>query len=161
MKTDLTDLFDLCSSPDVFYYGGGASPLKDVEQAKDLLETWVNKSSAFAIVLNQTNRVIGNIGYEIVDYDQKFTDGPQIEFGFSIHPDHWNNGYVTEALMTMIEVLRSDSKKYCIWVSHYDYNPSSKRVIEKCGFEYSFSKDKRLKLIKDRDVEVLFYKLIV
>lgn len=160
-SSDLDDLYKLCSAPEVFYYGGGTTSFTDITQAKDLLNTWTEKPSAFAVVLKESDEVIGNIGYELVDHDSTFNAGHQLEFGFSIHPDYWNKGYATEALMMMLDVLSNEAQTYCVWVSHYDYNPSSKRVIEKCGFEYSFSKMKRLKAVEDRSVELLFYQLIL
>jgi [ribosomal protein S5]-alanine N-acetyltransferase len=46
-----------------------------------------------------------------------------------------------------------------IWTSHYDFNAKSKRVIDKCGFDYKFIRDKTVKVLENRTVTELFYSL--
>ena len=37
-----------------------------------------------------------------------------------------------------------------IWCNHYDGNQRSRRVIEKCGFQYQFSQEEEVELMKER-----------
>ena len=56
------------------------------------------------------------------------------ELGFSMHPDHWGQGYMTEAAAGVMdwgmEIL--GIRLYC--AAHYTDNPASGRVLEKLGF---------------------------
>ena len=47
-----------------------------------------------------------------------------------------------------------------IWCGHFDYNIKSKRVVEKCGFNYKFNCDKVLELLDDKIVNELFYNIL-
>ena len=46
-----------------------------------------------------------------------------------------------------------------IWCGHFDFNNNSKRVIEKCGFKYKFSKVDKLHLLDNKEVTTLFYSI--
>ena len=47
------------------------------------------------------------------------------------------DGGCTELLRFGFETLGLEA----VWCSHYDWNSRSRRVIEKCGFRYQFTKE--------------------
>ena len=47
-----------------------------------------------------------------------------------------------------------------IWCGHYDFNNNSKRVIEKCGFKYKFTRKKILERLDNIEVNVLYYSIL-
>ena len=42
---------------------------------------------------------------------------------------------------------------------HFDFNERSKRVIEKCGFNFKYRKEKKLTLLDNKEVIALFYNI--
>lgn len=47
-----------------------------------------------------------------------------------------------------------------IWCGHFDFNSNSKRVSEKCGFKYKFTKDEKLSLLDNKEVKTLYYNIL-
>lgn len=62
---------------------------------------------------------------------------------YTTHPDHWNNGYATEALQAFLPVLfekQSNRKDVEAWAMAK--NKASQAVLRKCGFiEGAFDQD--------------------
>lgn len=56
--------------------------------------------------------------------------------GFWIHPEHWNNGYATEAGYAVLEFGFAVLGASKITTAHATWNVPSKKVIEKLGFKY-------------------------
>ena len=47
-----------------------------------------------------------------------------------------------------------------IWCGHFDFNSNSKRVNEKCGFKYKFTRRERLIALDNIEVNVLYYNIL-
>ncbi len=65
--------------------------------------------------------------------------GDQIEVGYAIHPDHWNRGFATEALLAVIDDLFSKGYRE-ITAAAFTANMASRRVMEKCGMRQTGEK---------------------
>lgn len=60
------------------------------------------------------------------------TDSGTVEVGYALHPDHWNQGYATEALTAVIaELFRLGFS--AVRAGFFEENPASGRVMEKSG----------------------------
>jgi RimJ/RimL family protein N-acetyltransferase len=85
--------------------------------------------TAFVITLPD-GRMIGNCGI-----GKLRADGPEI--GYAIGVPHWGKGYATEAARAVIDHaftnLGFDELRAGARVS----NPASRRVLEKCGFQWT------------------------
>ena len=46
-----------------------------------------------------------------------------------------------------------------IWCGHFDFNNNSKRVNEKCGFKYKFTRKEKLKFLDNMEVNALYYSI--
>jgi RimJ/RimL family protein N-acetyltransferase len=57
------------------------------------------------------------------------------EIGYAIHPDHWNQGYATEAVECLVRYGFREQRYNKIGADAYETNPASNRVLEKAGFE--------------------------
>lgn len=57
------------------------------------------------------------------------------EIGYFIDPDHWGNGYATEALDLLCEYAFEERRLNKLYAKTYARNPASCRVLEKVGFE--------------------------
>lgn len=85
----------------------------------------------FAIVLKETGEVIGMIN----QCSKMNTYFRNVEIGYAIGKPYWNNGYCTEALKKVIELLfaKGVHKVIC---QHAVENVASGRVMQKAGMTF-------------------------
>ncbi len=62
--------------------------------------------------------------------------GRSAEIGFTFHPDHWGQGFATEAASAMIEYLFTDVGVSRVRATLHPDNVASARVLEACGLIY-------------------------
>jgi RimJ/RimL family protein N-acetyltransferase len=62
--------------------------------------------------------------------------GRTAEIGYTFHPDHWGNGYATEAAQAIVRYLFEDFGVGRIEGSLHPDNPPSARVLEACGMMF-------------------------
>ena len=91
--------------------------------------TYLGRDDLFAIRLKATGRLIGIILY----FDE--ADGA-CEIGYGIGSQHWNRGYVTEAVRRFLAYLFDEKGLKTVTASYFTGNDASRRVMEKCGMTY-------------------------
>lgn len=84
--------------------------------------------SSYGIVLKETNRVIGTIGFMWMNQDNS-----TVEVGYSLARAHWNQGLMTEALSALIDMAFTKLNLHRIEAQHETSNPASGHVMQKCG----------------------------
>jgi RimJ/RimL family protein N-acetyltransferase len=95
-------------------------------------ESWANGSSyAFTIDLKAHKLPVGRIALT------RQIEPSTWNMGFWIHPDHWKNGYATEAATAIIKFGFQTLGVSTITSAHAKWNVPSKRVIEKLGFQFT------------------------
>ena len=101
-----------------------------------ILGSFIKHKKTFA--LEYKGKVIGSLGIE--EYSEE--NYPELdvlqgrEIGFVLSKAYWGQGLMPEAVKAVIGWLFSEEKLDFIIVGHFDRNTQSKRVIEKCGFQY-------------------------
>jgi RimJ/RimL family protein N-acetyltransferase len=85
--------------------------------------------TVFAITLPD-GRMVGNCGI-----GRLRADGPEI--GYAIGVDHWGQGYATEAARALIDHAFNDLGFEELRAGARVSNPASRRVLEKCGFQWT------------------------
>lgn len=106
-----------------------------ISMFENILSRIIDEKKQFAIILKETEAVIGSLGLQPRHVDTGFADelhGREISYG--LFKDYRGKGYMTEAVDAVC--------KYCFDQLHYDYltcgyfdgNDKSKRVMERCGF---------------------------
>lgn len=86
---------------------------------------------SWGIVLKETGRVVGTIGY--MSYN---ADNSTVEIGYSLAREHWGKGLMTEALDAVIGETFRVLKLHRIEAMHFTDNPASGRVMAKCGMQH-------------------------
>lgn len=89
----------------------------------------LGEPSSMAIALKDSNRIIGTIGYSKIDIEHN-----SAEIGYSLDMLEWNKGYMTEALMAMIDFSFRYLRLNRLEAQHELDNPASGVVLKKCGF---------------------------
>jgi RimJ/RimL family protein N-acetyltransferase len=131
--TDKEAVFSYAKDPKVGPLAGW-EPHQSIDDSLKFIEYAIRKREygqpgVYAMVLKETNEMVGSI--EIHSYQVT-----KAAIGFVLHPNYWNQGFVTEAAKALIiyamEVLGLRRLEYC----HFPHNHASKRVCEKLGFTY-------------------------
>lgn len=99
--------------------------------------SYPGRQDLFAIRLKENGRLIGIIDY----FDEK--DG-SCEIGYGIGSRFWNQGYTTEAVHRFLEFLFLEKGLKTVYASFFTGNDASRRVMEKCGMQYSHFVEKEL-----------------
>jgi RimJ/RimL family protein N-acetyltransferase len=73
---------------------------------------------------------IGSCGFEL-------RDGPVPEIGYWLGVRYWNKGYATEAVRALIDHAFGDLEHKALQSCVRVTNPASRRVLEKCGFQWT------------------------
>ncbi len=111
----------------------GAEPLQTLDRAMALFRRDMRNDSCFAIVLKETNEVIGRIKFQS---DMRRFHVKSLSVGYELRRESWGMGYMPEALCAMIKRAFEKEKVDVLGISHFAANQRSRRVIEKCGFQY-------------------------
>jgi len=156
LDSDARALFKYASHPEVGPRAGWP-PHKSEKESLDIIRSVFNNPTTWAIVLNETNEAIGAMGY-----------GPSCECNLPSLPDeptvgywvaqpYWNKGICTEALTLMLEHIRNTTNIKSLISGHFVDNPSSGRVMEKCGFSATGEEcfDNKLFTGQNRPIRVL------
>jgi RimJ/RimL family protein N-acetyltransferase len=71
--------------------------------------------------------------------------GPEV--GFWIGVSHWGRGYATEAVRALIDHAFADIAHETLQAGTRVSNPASRRVLEKCGFQWTGVRLSRIRAI--------------
>jgi RimJ/RimL family protein N-acetyltransferase len=74
--------------------------------------------------------VIGSCSFDM-------REGPASEIGYWLGAKHWGKGYATEAVRALIDHAFTNLEHQALQSSVRVTNPQSRRVLEKCGFQWN------------------------
>ena len=157
-ESDSSDLYEYAKS-DLVGPNAGWNTHKDENESKRIIKMFIENDDSYAIVLKSENKVIGSIGLHNRMPDEKISNLQQKEIGYVLNPKYWGNEYIPEAVNYLINYGFNDLNLDLIWCGHYDFNNKSKRVNEKCGFKYKFTKHEKIKLLDNKEVNTLYYNI--
>ncbi|MDZ4122322.1 MAG: GNAT family protein [Candidatus Cloacimonadaceae bacterium] len=104
----------------------------DLEKEKELLRDLMKNSMIFAIIENQTNKVIGNCGLNMVNEIHR-----RATFGIFIgDKTYWGRGVGTEATKLVLDYGFNILNLNNITLEVVAYNNRATRCYEKVGFKY-------------------------
>lgn len=134
-ESDLNDFYEYASVDGVGQMAGW-NPHRNVEESKQILSYFIGGKKTFA--LEYQGKVIGSLGIE--EYSEE--NYPELaelqgrEIGYVLAKAYWGQGLMPEAVKAVIDWLFNEEKLDFIIVGHFDRNNQSRRVVEKCGFQY-------------------------
>lgn len=154
--SDSSDLYEYAQSK-LVGPSAGWKPHKSEDESKEIIKRFIRCNDSYAIVLKEEGKVIGGIGLHKRKPDVSLKDLEQREIGYVLNPKYWGKEYIPEAVNALVNYGFTQMKLDLIWCGHYDFNNNSKRVNEKCGFKYKFTKKERLERLDNIEVNVLYY----
>lgn len=106
-------------------------PHASVDESASLLELWTSRyvdADYYNWAMTLDGHAIGNI--EVVGRSNKHES---VELGYCMSADHWNRGYMTEAVSAVRDFLFREIGVYRLVIRHMTKNPASGKVAQKCG----------------------------
>ena len=155
---DAQDIFEYSKDPEVARHVLWDAQ-KDLSEAKEYCRFMMRRyrqdqPSSWGIIHKASGRLVGTIGY--MEYRE---DHGSVEVGYSLARSLWNGGYMTEALSRVIAHTFETMDINRIEAQHELTNPSSGRVMEKCGMKKEGVLRQRL-YNKGKYVDVALYAIL-
>lgn len=139
-ESDAEDLYQYASSP-LVGPAAGWPVHTSVENSLDVIRKVLSLPETYAIIDKNTSRAIGSIGIKIGSASILEIPETEGEIGYWVGVPYWGMGLIPEATNEILrhgfECLKLDR----MWCAYYDGNIKSKRVQEKCGFVYQYTKE--------------------
>ena len=135
-ESDLNDFFEYASVDGVGQRCGWM-PHKNREESRGILAMFIAEKKTFAMELKENNKVVGSIGLESRDADLGL-DAHLLgrEIGYVLNKDYWGKGLMPEAVKAVIDHCFNELQFDWLTCGHFLWNDQSRRVVEKCGFQY-------------------------
>ena len=155
---DARDVYAWSSDPEVARYVLW-EPHRNLSDTRGYLR-WMRwqyrhgSPASWGIVLRSSGQVIGTIGFMWVSVENHTA-----EVGYSLGREHWNRGYMTQALAAVIQSAFPALALRRIEAQRDARNPASGRVLEKCGFEQEGVLRSRL-FNKGEQIDLVMYSIL-
>lgn len=100
-----------------------------LSDAEDFISS-ANRSNETVFLITARDVVIGACGFAQVDRHPP-------EIGYWLGTKYWGKGYATEAVRALIDHAFTDLDSEALQAAARVTNPASRRVLEKCGFQWT------------------------
>jgi len=139
-EDDAKELYKYASNPNVGLNAGWPVHTS-VENSKEVIKFVLSKPNTFAVVLKDTGKVVGSIGLMIGSQSNIGLKDTEAEIGYWIGEPFWGQGLIPEAAKVVIDYGFNELKLDKIWCGVFVENTKSKRVEEKLGFNYQYTRE--------------------
>lgn len=153
---DLDDLYEYAKNPNVGP-AAGWKPHSNKVVSLELLESYIEKDDRWAIVLKENKKVIGSLRIHPDENRGKYYAK---SINYDLSPKFWGKGYMTEAVKCVVKYAFEEMHIDLLSVFHYPRNISSKRVIEKSGFQYEITLKQTSKRYDGQVFDVVCYSIL-
>jgi len=140
-EDDLDDFYAYASVDGVGQMAGWM-PHKSRDESREILARFLTHGDVFALEHKADGRVIGSLGVHTTRWERlpepenPYAAKRTKELGYVLSREYWGQGLMPEAVRCVQKYLFDALHADILFVSHYDFNTQSRRVIEKCGFVY-------------------------
>lgn len=138
--SDAEDLYKYASSPEVGPLAGWPVHTS-VENSTEVIRHVLSADETYAVVLKTTGHAVGSIGLMIGKASNIGIPDTEGEVGYWIGVPYWGQGLIPEAVHELLRHAFMDLKLEKLWCGYFDGNVKSKRVQEKCGFIYQYTRE--------------------
>ena len=139
-ESDAEDLYEYASDPRVGPSAGWPVHTS-VENSRDIIRNVLSAPETYALVLKENGRAVGSVGLKIADASDLGIPETEAEFGCWIGVPYWGQGLIPEAIEALTKYAFETLHMEKLWYGYYAENSKSKRVCEKCGFTYAYTKE--------------------
>jgi RimJ/RimL family protein N-acetyltransferase len=104
-------------------------PYAEKDAENWVANAWTGADNPFLITLKTNGALIGATGFVMPEIGDP-------EIGYWLGTAYWGRGYATEAARAVVDHLFTDRGAEAVAARARVVNPASRRVIEKCGFQW-------------------------
>lgn len=138
-ESDAESLFKYASVPEVGPAAGWPVHTS-IENSLEIIRNVLSAPETYAVVDKDTGCAIGSIGLMIGKSSNIGIPDTEGEVGYWIGVPYWGRGLIPEALQAILRYAFEELHLEKVWCGYFDGNIKSKRVQEKCGFQYQYTK---------------------
>lgn len=110
---------------------------RSAAESLDVIRTVFSAPEVYAVVPKPSDEPVGSCGIMTGDMLHSACMGPDdAEIGYWIAVPYWGQGMIPEAVDALLDRCFRELGHTTVWIGYYDGNDKSRRVAEKCGFEY-------------------------
>lgn len=137
VESDVKDFFEYASVEGVGEMAGWIHH-DSIEISKKILQSFIADKNVFAIIFKETGKVIGSLGlhYSWANDNLNYKELKLKEIGYVLSKTYWGQGLMAEAVNEVIIFCFDKCSLDALTIGHFSNNNQSKRVIEKCGFQF-------------------------
>lgn len=117
----------------------GWRPHTSAEESKAIIKNVLSVPETYAVVWKETNLPVGNIALKMGTQTDLTEKEDECELGYWLGVPYWGKGIMPEAAEELLRHAFEDMEMKKVWCAYYDGNEKSKRVQEKCGFQYQWT----------------------
>lgn len=132
--SDAADCFRFASNERVAR-SCGFLPHQSPEESAAIIRSILSAPETYALVLNSTGQVIGNISLNRGRYTQKTTQPDEAELGCWLGEPFWGQGLMVEAATALLNYGFDTLNLIGCWAGYFEGNHQSARLQEKLGFQ--------------------------
>jgi len=133
---DLDDLYAYASNPNVGTMAGW-KPHNSKEDSVHALKSFIESGDTWAVALKESGKVIGQIRiYPDENRGSYSTRNSAKLISYALSEAYWGKGFMTEAVKCVVQYAFDELGAELLSVFHFPHNTRTRRVIEKCGFQY-------------------------
>ena len=140
-ESDAENLYRYASAPEVGPIAGWPVHTS-VENSLDIIRNVLSAPETYAVVDKCTGCAIGSIGLMVGKASNIGIPDTEGEVGYWIGVPYWGQGLIPEAVQEILRYAFEELHLEKVWCGYFDGNIKSKRVQEKCGFQYQYTKEK-------------------
>lgn len=145
-QLDAKSLYEYAKDPRVGPIAGWPAHTS-VENSRDIIREVLSAAETYAVTVKGDDTAIGSIGLVIGGNSNLGIPENEGEIGYWIAVPYWGQGYIPEATGELMRHGFEDLGLMAIWCGYFDGNEKSRRVGEKCGFQYVRTEKKHWPLI--------------
>ena len=135
-ESDSADFYEYAKVDGVGQMAGWM-PHESIDVSRMILRSFINHKKTFALELKESGKVIGSLGLEERDENVDVMPGTMgREIGYVLSKDYWGRGLMPEAVKAVIDYCFTQLDFDWLTCGHFLWNDQSRRVVEKCGFQY-------------------------
>ena len=112
---------------------------ESVEDSRRIIRDVLSAPETYAIVWRETDLPIGCIDLKFGAATDLTEEADECELGYWLGVPYWGRGIMPEAVEEMLRHAFEELGVKKVWCGYYDGNDKSRRVQEKCGFQYQWT----------------------
>jgi RimJ/RimL family protein N-acetyltransferase len=137
-ETDAECLYEYAKDPDVGPIAGWPAHTS-VEVSLSVIRNVFQVEECYAICERDGDKAIGAISLKMGDSTDMTDREDECELGYWLGVPYWGRGIMPEAAQEVLRHAFEDLGMKKVWCGYYDGNEKSRRVQEKCGFQYEWT----------------------